>query len=304
MSNRTDIFLQEVKDTLDNGILKFLLSQKPENSTETMEHNKLLWSYAAAYGYSKDKKYLMAASKERDYYVEKFIDHKFGGVFWSVNEKGVRLDDSARLRAQGEAIYAFSEIYRTTKDEESLKNAINIYKIVEKEFKEGDGQYAEALSRDFRPLNEDKTQKSLISLMQGYASLYRICPEEHLRNALIHIIKNLPLEEMQGRDAAEACWTICYCADAVKDADLVNEVRSIAYTLWKTKVRALKYIDIPTKVEQVIVNICLWKYFNEAEAIVKAMDIWNTDLKGNESFIREMTMYNVRMCLVILSMFE
>lgn len=304
MSNRTDIFLQEVKDTLDNGILKFLLSQKPENSTETMEHNKLLWSYAAAYRYSKDKKYLLAASKERDYYVEKFIDHKFGGVFWSVNEKGVRLDDSARLRAQGEAIYAFSEIYRTTKDEESLKNAINIYKIVEKEFKEGDGQYAEALSRDFRPLNEDKTQKSLISLMQGYASLYRICPEEHLRNALIHIIKSLPLEELQGRDAAEACWTICYCADAVKDADLVNEVRSIAYTLWKTKVRALKYIDIPTKVEQVIVNICLWKYFNEAEAIVKAMDIWNTDLKGNESFIREMTMYNVRMCLVILSMFE
>jgi uncharacterized protein YyaL (SSP411 family) len=304
MSNRTDIFLQEAKETLDNGILKFLISLRPEKSTEAMEHNKLLWSYAAAYGYSKDKKYLLAASKERDYYVENFIDHKFGGVFWSVNEKGERLDDSARLRAQGGAIYAFSEMYRTTKDEESLKNAINIYKIVEKEFKDDNGQYAEALSRDFKPLNEDKNPKSLISLMQGYAALYRICPEEHLRNALIHIIKNLPLEEMQGRDAAEACWTMCYCADAVKDADLVNEVRSLAYTLWKTKVSTLKNIDIPTKVEEVIVNICLWRYFNEADAIVKAMDIWNTDLKKNESFLHEMTMHNVRMCRVILRMFE
>ena len=58
---------------------------------------RIIWAFAAAYGAIGNKEYLDAAIHAAEYFMEKFCDHKYGGVFWSVDSKGEMLDTKKQL---------------------------------------------------------------------------------------------------------------------------------------------------------------------------------------------------------------
>ena len=188
MKSRTAVFFEEVRENLTSNILPYWLRLKDPRggfygevlADGTVAYDaprgvilnaRLIWSFAAAYEALKDSACLVAAVHARDYFLAHFCDHKFGGVYWSVDAAGERLDTKKQLYAQGFAIYGLSELYRVTRDDEALKEAINLYKVVENFFADKEnGGYIEALARDFSPLedmslsahdiNADKTMNS------------------------------------------------------------------------------------------------------------------------------------------------
>ncbi|MCR5571704.1 MAG: AGE family epimerase/isomerase [Bacteroidales bacterium] len=227
---------------------------------------RILWTFSAAYRQLRKRSYLVAATEAKEYFIRHFIDHKYGGVYWSVDARGNKKDTKAQLYAQGFAIYALSEYYAASRDDEAKKAAVNIFRIVETYFADpANGGYLEALSRDFKPLsdmrlsekddNVDKTMNSHLHLLEGYASLYRIWPDPQLKErtaALLDLLRTRIFNARTGHldlyfDAdwavrsrgisyghdIETSWLALECAAALKDFDLVNRIKPVCKALYR-----------------------------------------------------------------------
>ncbi|MBR3406247.1 MAG: AGE family epimerase/isomerase [Bacteroidales bacterium] len=340
MKTRTDLFLEEVRENLTSNILPYWLKLKDPrggfygevSADGTVQYDaprgvilnaRLIWSFAAAYAALKDTQYLVAAVHARDWFLDHFCDHKYGGVYWSVSAEGERLDDKKQLYAQGFAIYGLSELYKVTKDDEALKNAVNLYKVVETFFADAaNGGYIEALARDFSPLedmslsahdiNADKTMNSHLHILEAYANLYQVWPDEGLKSrveALLEIIGTrvmapsghlqlyfrrdwsvLPGGLSYGHDI-ETSWLALECAFALRDADVVTRVRPWALRMGLAGNEGLlpdgsmRYEQLPdgsfddsrqwwVQAETVVGNLWLWKYHSDDDALERALACW------------------------------
>lgn len=280
MSGRTDVLLAEVRSTLERNILPFWLTLADPNGGfrgEVLSDGKvlpdaprgailnarILWAFSAAYAALHKSEYLVAAMHAKEWFIQHFCDHKHGGVYWSVGPDGKRLDDKAQLYAQGFAIYGLSEFYKVTRDDQALKAAVNIFRILEKYFHDDEnGGYIEALSRDFSPLedmslsahdiNADKTMNSHLHVLEAYANLYKIWPDAQLRERIVELLEIIG-EKVMGPDGhlrlyfrrdwsvlpggvsyghdIETSWLMLECAMAVGDIDVVTRVRPWARRL-------------------------------------------------------------------------
>ena len=345
METRTDKFLHEVRKNLTSCILPYWLRLKDPRGGFYGEvaadgtilydaprgvilNARIIWSFAAAYQALPDTAYLVAAVHARDYFLEHFCDHKYGGVYWSVDAAGERLDTKKQLYSQGFAIYALSELYKATGDDEVLKNAINLYKVVETYFADKEnGGYIEALARDFSPLedmslsahdiNADKTMNSHLHVLEAYANLYQVWPDEELKAAVEKLLDIIGTKVMAadghlqlyfrkdwsvmpggvsyGHDI-ETSWLALECAMALKDIDVVNRVRPLALAMGKAgneglfpdgSMRYEKFLDGKyddsrqwwVQAETVVGNLWLWKYHSDPQGAERALSAW--------SYIRE-----------------
>ena len=341
METRSEKFLQEVRENLTSCILPYWLKLKDPRggfygevaSDGTILYDaprgvilnaRIIWSFAAAYQALPETPYLVAAVHARDYFLEHFCDHKYGGVYWSVDAAGERLDTKKQLYAQGFAIYGLSELYKVTGDDEVLKNAINLYRVVETYFADKEnGGYIEALARDFSPLedmslsahdiNADKTMNSHLHVLEAYANLYQVWPDEELKEAVQKLL-DLVGTRIMGADGhlqlyfrkdwsvmpggvsyghdIETSWLALECADALKDIDVVNRVRPWALSMGKAGNEGLlpdgsmryekrldgKYDDSRQwwgQAETVVSNLWLWKYHADPQGADKALAAWN-----------------------------
>ena len=132
--------------------------------------------------------YLAAATRAKDYFIDHFIDHEYGGVYWSVDYKGNPLDTKKQFYAIGFAIYGLSEYARATGDREALDYALQLFECIEDHaFDHEHNGYIEALSRDWQPLadmrlseldaNYPKSQNTHLHIIEPYANLYRTLKE-------------------------------------------------------------------------------------------------------------------------------
>ena len=274
MNTDTELFFEEVRENLTSNILPYWLKLKDPRGGFYGEvaadgsvfydaprgvilNARLIWSFAAAYGQLQRTEYLVAAVHARDWFLDHFCDHKYGGVYWSVTAEGERLDSKKQLYAQGFAIYGLSELYKVSGDEDALKNAINLYKVVETYFADKqNGGYIEALSRDFSPLedmslsahdiNAEKTMNSHLHILEAYSNLYQVWPDEGLKEALEKLL-DIVGEKVLGPDGhlqlyfkrdwtvipgavsyghdIETSWLALESAFALRDAAVVNRVR-------------------------------------------------------------------------------
>ena len=234
---------------------------------------RILWTYSALFRKLRHKDHLLMAAHAKDWFVEHFLDHKYGGVYWSLDHMGRRLVDKAQLYAQGFGIYALSEFYAATGDDEALKAAVNIYHIVERHFADPVyGGYVEALGRDFEPLEDmrlsehdvncQKTMNSHLHLLEGYANLYKVWPDPGLRervNGLLDLLGTRIMNPATGhlelyfdRDwtvvpggvsyghGIEASWMALECALAVRDFDAVERTRALSRRLYAAGLEGLQ----------------------------------------------------------------
>ena len=341
METRSEKFLQEVRENLTSCILPYWLKLKdprggfygevaPDGTIlydaprGVILNARIIWSFAAAYQALPETPYLVAAVHARDYFLNHFCDHKYGGVYWSVDAAGERLDTKKQLYAQGFAIYGLSELYKVTGDDEVLKNAINLYRVVETYFADKEnGGYIEALARDFSPLedmslsahdiNADKTMNSHLHVLEAYANLYQVWPDEELKEAVQKLL-DLVGTRIMGADGhlqlyfrkdwsvmpggvsyghdIETSWLALECADALKDIDVVNRVRPWALSMGKAGNEGLlpdgsmryeklldgKYDDSRqwwVQAETVVGNLWLWKYHADPQGADRALAAWN-----------------------------
>ncbi|MBQ0048188.1 MAG: AGE family epimerase/isomerase [Prevotellaceae bacterium] len=207
----------EMREVLENNILSFWLKmqdfenggfygQMKGDGTLVKDANKggilnarILWSFSAAYRVTGKPEYLEAATRAKDYIINKFYDKEFGGIFWELDCKGNPVDTKKQFYALGFAIYGLSEYARATGNEEALEYAKKLFFTIEEHSLDTQyNGYIEACTREWNEIadmrlsdldeNYPKSQNTHLHIIEPYANLYRIWKDERLEKALRNLI--------------------------------------------------------------------------------------------------------------------
>jgi mannobiose 2-epimerase len=211
---------KEMQDVVVNNILRFWLDKMqdrenggfygrvdanevlhPEAEKGAILNARILWSFSAAYRVLSSletlenldnleplEDYLAAATRAKEYFIDHFIDHEYGGVYWSLDYKGNPLDTKKQFYAIGFAIYGLSEYARATGDHEALDYALQLYDCIEEHALDHEHNgYIEACTRDWQPIadmrlseydaNYPKSQNTHLHIIEPYANLFRCLKE-------------------------------------------------------------------------------------------------------------------------------
>ncbi len=197
----------EMQDVLENNILRFWLDKMQDDENGgfygqmtgrgqlikeadkgAILNARILWSFSAAYRVLGNKEYLEAATRAKEYFISHFIDHEYGGVFWSLDYKGQPKDTKKQFYAIGFAIYGLSEYARATGDHEALDYAIQLYENIEEHALDHVyNGYIEACTREWGMMedmrlsdldaNYPKSQNTQLHMIEPYTNLYRCMRE-------------------------------------------------------------------------------------------------------------------------------
>lgn len=224
-------------------------------------NGRLLWSFSAAYRVTGREEYRVAAERAYRYITDYFVDKEYGGVYWSLNADGTPLDTKKQFYAIGFMIYGLSEYVRATGDEQALELAISLYRDIESRSRDlGRAGYIEAAQRDWSPIadmrlsekdaNAAKTMNTHLHIIEPYTNLYRVWPDEGLRNAIVDLM-HVFLDIMEDPDThhlglfytedwertdheisyghdIEASWLLMETAQVLGDPDLL--AKTLAHT--------------------------------------------------------------------------
>lgn len=209
----------EMRDVVENNILRFWLDKMqdkerggfygrmtgegelcPDAEKGCILNARILWSFSAAYRVLGKAEYLEAATHAKDYILQHFIDHEFGGAYWSLDCAGNPLDTKKQFYAIGFVIYGLTEYSRATGDKEAFSYAQALYECIEAHSLDAEnGGYIEAQTRDWQPIadmrlsdldaNYPKSQNTHLHIIEPYTNLYRLMQER----------PELATEEQKGR---------------------------------------------------------------------------------------------------------
>ncbi len=225
---------------------------------------RILWSFSASYNLTGKKEYLESAERAYQYIINHFLDKEYGGVYWTVDHAGNKLDTKKQVYASAFAIYASSEYYKASGLEDALDEAVKLFRLlVNKSFDRDKTGYLEAFTEDWQPIgdlrlsakdaNEKKTMNTHLHVLEGYTNLYRVWPDAELNeqirlllnNFLDHFIDaetghlNLFFDEdwnkrstlvSYGHDI-EAAWLLLDSAEAIGHEELIVKLRSAAINI-------------------------------------------------------------------------
>lgn len=205
---------KEMKQCLEDNILRYWIDKvtdkehggyygrvdghdhvHPEAEKGAILNGRILWAFSAAYRVMKNKEYLDAATRAKDYILDHFIDKEYGGVYWSLDCEGKPLDTKKQTYAIGFVIYGLSEYARATGDKQALDAAIKLYHDIEAHAYDAvNGGYVEALTREWNPIadmrlsdkdeNGAKTMNTHLHVIEPYTNLYRVWPSKELHESI------------------------------------------------------------------------------------------------------------------------
>lgn len=219
---------------------------------------RLLWFYSAAYRFEENDDVLDAAERAAEYLEDYFFDDDEGGYFWRLHPSGQPLNRDKVLYGHAFMIYALSEYAMASDDEDVLEQVRDLFALVEEKFRDcesGQG-YFETLSEEWERTGRaeelggvpvgGKTMNSHLHLLEAYANLYRVWPDESVAVALGELIEVFlgpfyfadvkgfyqetdadwePLSDRVsfGHDL-EAVWLLCDAVDVLGDDALKQRV--------------------------------------------------------------------------------
>ena len=114
-SHQIETLKAEVKDVLENNILRFWLQMRDaehggfygqmtgdgrlmkQADKGAILNARILWSFSAAYRVLKKEEYLQMATHAKRFLIDHFYDKEFGGIYWSLNYKGEPVDTKKQI---------------------------------------------------------------------------------------------------------------------------------------------------------------------------------------------------------------
>jgi mannobiose 2-epimerase len=280
-------------------------------------NGRILWTFSAAYIYFKEESYLEIAKRAYKYITDFFIDHEFGGVYWTTDEKGRPVETKKQGYACAFVLYGLSEYYRASLDEEALQQAIKLYyTIVGRTYDREYGGYYEAFSREWNEIddqrlsgkdaNEKKSTNTNLHVVEAFANLYKVWPDENLKKQiqgllrifLQHIIdsanhhlrlffdeqwNNKPALLSYGHDI-EAAWLLPDCAVIIDDKHLIADLTTSSVHLTNAAMNGLDadgglWYEYDLRENKLIREKHWWP---QAEALVGLINAWQ--LRGENLY--------------------
>jgi len=234
---------------------------------------RILWTFSAAYRHTPKEAYRTLADRAYRYLLDHFWDDELKGIYWEVNAHGHPLNTRKQVYALAFALYGFSEYYMATKTPKALQLCQELFRWIEKySYDPKYGGYLEAFSREGTLLedlrlsekdrNDPKTMNTHLHVLEAYANLYRIWPDQQLAQQLEkllevflqHIVDPetghmqlfftrdwIPTADLisYGHDI-EASWLLLEAAEALGMKELVERVKIVAVSMAKAAAEALQ----------------------------------------------------------------
>lgn len=160
---------------------------------------RILWSFAAAYNFTQNQTYLQTAERAFYYLLSHFKDEEYGGVYWSVDYKGSRLETRKQIYGLAFAMYGMSEYYSVTQNEAASGFAEELFHTIEQySFDTERNGYFEAFARDWKPLpdlrlsvkdaNASKTANTHLHIIEAYANLYKTGQNQKVKERIENLL--------------------------------------------------------------------------------------------------------------------
>lgn len=212
-------WLEQIEDELNDNIMRFwgerTLDETFGGFIGEMDHlgkinNKaakslvlnarILWTFSAAHRVYPNAGYLRMADRAYAYLQKVFMDSEFGGLYWMVDYTGQPIQDKKQVYGQAFVIYALSEYHLASGRPEPVKQAAQLFELLEKHSYDTVHQgYIEALARDWqvtddltlsdKDLNEKKSMNTHLHVLEAYTNLYRVWKAEALKQKLTELIE-------------------------------------------------------------------------------------------------------------------
>lgn len=311
-------FWENLKDNTYGGFygwLDYELNLDKKAVKGCILNSRILWFFSNAYLTTKDTELLPYAKHAYEFLKKYCIDKEYGGVYWSLNYDGTVFDSTKHTYNQAFAIYALASYYDATKDEEALKIAYDLYRIIESNCTDEVG-YLEAFTYDFKPEDNDKlsengviaekTMNTLLHVFEAYTELYRVTKDEQVAKKLYFIMdvfeKQVFNEELRRQEVffdkymnsildlhsyghdIETAWLIDRGCEVLNDAELTKRMRRITSIL-EDEIYKVAYVDhsLLNECEKGNVNrMRVW--WVQAEAVVGFLNAYE---KSNDERYKE-----------------
>lgn len=240
-------------------------------------HSRILWSFSAAQRVIPNTQYLAAAKHAYLFIKDQALDKKNGGVYWMLDNKGDVLDAQKHIYNQGFAIYALSEYYRVSQDEEALSLAKQLFELIEKHaYDEQHGGYLEAFDQHWQPIDNhlvcdtsegvlaEKSMNTHLHIMEAYANLHRVWPEDIVDKRLQELLvlfRDRVIDETlhfglffsrdwtcvskdvsYGHDI-EGTWLLDDAADCISDRELAKSIYQLSTQMTDITIQQGQDID-------------------------------------------------------------
>lgn len=201
---------------------------------------RILWTFSAAY-----RNYSIAAHKDyadkiQQFYIQHFIDKRYGGVYWTLNPEGAMLDGTKQTYAAAFGIYGLSEHFRATGNKQSLETAISLYRTLNEKVKDKqNGGYKEVMSRDYSSTVSNgvddhagatKTMNTHIHLLEAFTNLYKVWHDKQLENDIRDLIMILSSSDRLYNP--QTGHLRLFCNDAWQELDKVDSYGHDIETSW------------------------------------------------------------------------
>ena len=232
----------------------------PHASKGIILNARILWSFSAIANYDADYDLNPLMERSFNYLYDFFRDKEHGGVFWELSATGEPIVKKKQIYAQAFAIYALSEYYLNTQNNQAKDWAIELFDLIEKHaFDTKKDGYIEAFEADWSPIadmrlsdkdqNAAKTMNTHLHVLEAYTTLYKIYPEERVKSALDNLIKlflekflnsesnfelffdtdwNLTSDIVSFGHDIEALWLLIEAAKSSGNRDLLLKTQEIA----------------------------------------------------------------------------
>jgi len=218
-------------------------------------NTRILWSFSAVSNYLQTDLYKDICDRSYNYLKEFFNDDMHQGLYWELNYKGEPLNKRKQVYAQAFGIYALSEYYSLSKNEEVKKWAIKLFELIEKNAKDQKRLgYLEAFNEDWstikdmrlskKDMNASKTMNTHLHVLEAYTSLLKIYDNKELKESLKILIElflekflnsrnhfdlffdenwNLLSNSVSYGHDIETAWLLIEAAKVIGDGDLLKQ---------------------------------------------------------------------------------
>ena len=283
-------------------------------------NSRILWAFSAAYNYTKDQSDFNTATIAFEYIIDHFLDHDYGGVFWSTDFNGKMLDGRKQIYGFAFCIYGMSEYYKVSGNGMALHIAKDLFDNIEQySFDKRHDGYIEAFTREWTSLddlrlsekddNAKKTMNTHLHIAEAYANLYQVWPDKLLKEkitGLLDIIDKYFINENNyhlnlfftedwvlrsslqsfGHDI-EAAWLLQQCAEISGNILQIDQYKELSLLLTAAAVEGLHkdgglWYEYDPANNELIKEKHWWA---QAEAMVGFFNSYQ--LSGNELYLQQ-----------------